>query len=132
MLTATEVEQWLEEHDLTACSSVRFLEEEVLLHRMEDTVGLPYLLRAFPNYLRSQGSYALLLQRAQEKQQVLAEVGRTTPSLLEVGISEEALFQWYFEEVLLTENREDSGAYARALEYTNASDMITALLREYC
>jgi hypothetical protein len=132
LLTKADVEQWLRAQDLTYDQAARFLEEEDLLKRVVDDIGEPRVLRMLPNYLRKEGSYADLLSRAREKQQVLASWGIQNPSLADAGLSEKELFRWYFQDVLGTEVEMDIEAYASRLGFKHKSVLVLALLREYC
>lgn len=132
LLTQEDMEQWLRAQDLTHDQAVRFLEEEDLIKRAANDIGESRVLRMLPNYLRKEESYADLLSRAREKQQVLASRGIQNPSLADAGLSEEELFRWYFQDVLGTEVETDLAVYTSRLGFEHKSALVLALLREYC
>src|SRR5262249_47192489 len=95
LLRGAAVDQWLARQRPSRPRFVELLREQALLEwATSDLSG--DINRALPDQLRLQGDYARLLGRARHKQRVLAANGWDNPSLDQVGITREALFEWYF------------------------------------
>lgn len=128
----TALDAWLADNDLTADGFSRLLAETMLLSAV-DALSALEALHHLPDVLRLNGSYADLLRRARQKAAWLAAHGLETPSLADAGLTEAALWEWYFVELgKLTGIPSDINAAARALGLGDAADLRRTLLREYC
>jgi len=94
-LSASDFEQWKQAQHVDDLS--RLLRDESHV-RWVETLFAPDVLRHLADHLRLTGEYAELVRRARDKEQVLAAVGLSAPRLEDAGITEPALWAWYFEE----------------------------------
>jgi hypothetical protein len=121
-------QRWLEEHRIDDIE--RFFKDEAQVRWIE-AVFEPDALRLLPDHLRSTGQYGALAARAVDKQRVLATQGLTTADLAELGITEEELFRWYFEEYLGTPIPPDLASYACEAGFGDDTSLRRAVLREF-
>src|SRR5205823_2186735 len=84
------------------------------------------------DHLRITGQYAALARRAGEKQRVLAAQGLEAPRLSDVGMTQEELWRWYFDERLRHLIPADLAAYARACDFADEAALEQAVLCELC
>jgi hypothetical protein len=75
--------------------------------------------------------YRALSDRARDRQSKLAAVGRWDARLEDVGLTEEALLQWYFQR-LQRPLEANLPQYASGLGYEDVNDLVRAVLREFC
>jgi hypothetical protein len=126
------VEQWLQRNDIGLEDFTRFLERELRVRHVQATIQPSDINHVMADQLRLTGDYPRLAARARDKQRVLQIHGQQNPGLLDTGFqSEDALFQWYFEEQLGSPVLDDPSAYARAYGFQDMSFFKRALLREY-
>src|SRR5205085_2337960 len=88
--------------------------------------------QALADHLRATGELGALLRRAEDKQRVLAACGLEAPGLAEAGLTEEALWHWYFVEQLGAPVPPDLTRYAHAAGFEELDSLRRAALREYC
>jgi len=125
------VGRWMAENDLTIHQFRRIMEEEALLHQVGMRLG-PATVARLPDHLRVTGAYLGLMQRARDKQRTLELHGLQNPSLADVGLSEEELVRWYFEEGMQRPLPPDLADYARTMGFADESAFRRAVLREWC
>jgi hypothetical protein len=131
LLEPQDAERWLEENGLSEEDAHDLMEQEALLRwvrRFSDWGAL----RALPDHLRASGEYARLSSRARDKHRALEEAGLAQPSLEDIGLSEDALFHWYFEERLGRSLEADLEAHARRVGFPDLNAFRRAVVREYC
>ncbi|RKG88415.1 TfuA-like protein [Corallococcus terminator] len=109
----------------------RFFQDEAEVRRVESLLE-PEMLRCLPDHLRSVGMYGVMLERARQKARALALRGLERPGLKEAGLSEEALWSWYFTERLGRPVPPDLGQHAREAGFANTEALLRAVLRERC
>ncbi|QSQ23953.1 hypothetical protein JY651_02925 [Pyxidicoccus parkwayensis] len=100
--------------------------------RWVETLFEPDVLRHLADHLRLTGEYSDLLERARDKERVLSAAGMSTPRLEDVGITEDSLWRWYFEE---RQGRQKPESLARAASdggFPDVDSMRRAALRELC
>lgn len=86
--------------------------------------------RHLVDHLRALGEFGRLAARAEAKARKLAELGDQAPSLQGTGMTEQALWRWYFEERLGTKVPDNREAFAASAGFSGADDMRAAVLRE--
>lgn len=122
---------WLEEHDLSHDQFVRLMEDEAKLHWME-TLAEPEVASLLSDYLRVTGEYVRLMTRILDKQHLLEAHGLQNLSLMDVGLTEEELLHWYFEQHLDRSFETDIAHYARSIGFQDENTFKRAVLDEYC
>lgn len=96
------------------------------------TVAEQDVINSLPDHLRIAGDYTRLLARARGKQSTLESSGLDNPSLADAQITEEELFQWYFENCLGRAVADDIETYARSVGFSDQEAFRRAVLREFC
>jgi hypothetical protein len=109
----------------------RFLREEAQV-RWVETVLEAEVERCLPAHLRSTGEYGPLLERTRRKLRALAKAGLERPGLAEAGLTEEALWRWYFTERLDEPVPTELDSCARRLGFADVDELRRAALREFC
>ena len=89
-------------------------------------------LRHLPEHLRATGEYGALWERARDKERVLAADGREHPRLADAGMTEAALWRWFFEQRQGQPVPEDLDRHARDRGFSGADALRQAVLREHC
>jgi hypothetical protein len=128
LLSVADFQHWLEEQRVAAPES--FFQDEAQV-RWVRTMFAPDAARCLADHLRATGALGALLTRAEDKQRVLAALGLEAPGLAEAGLTEEALWRWYFEEHLRTPVPADLARHARAAGFESMALLRRAALREY-
>jgi hypothetical protein len=72
-----------------------------------------------------------VVQRALDKQRWLEENGLSQPELENLGIDEDTLLRWYFEERLQRAIPRDLETYGRLMDFAAPQALRRALLREW-
>lgn len=129
LLTREQFEQWVaaqRPEDLP-----RFFQEEARVHRVE-TLWATESLHCLPDHLRSRGLFGALRERLEHKARVLAGAGLERPGLDEAGLTEEALWRWYFTERLGLPVPTHLERYAREAGFVSVGALRRAVLRERC
>ncbi|HYO54549.1 TfuA-like protein [Archangium sp.] len=121
--------RWLREQRIE--DPARFLREEAQV-RWVETVLEPEVERCLPEHLRSTGEYGSLLERTRRKAHALAKAGLQRPGLAEAGLTEEALWCWYFTERLGVPVPTALDPCARRLGFEDVDALRRAALREFC
>lgn len=131
--TAEDLDAWITKHDLNAVTFDRFLRGEVLL-RWVETMFEPDIARHLPDHLRARGTYGALRTRALDKQQRLANRGLESPSLQDLGMREDELVRWYFEERRREPRPADLDRYVAGVGCPDRDTWLRIVLREryYC
>jgi hypothetical protein len=83
------------------------------------------------DFLRATGEYEAIAQRARSKRRALAAHGVEQAGVKDAGISEDALWRWFFKVHLGNSMPSNLAAYARA-EQTSEADLLSAIAAEYC
>jgi hypothetical protein len=131
LLHADDVEEWSRDNDLRPGGFAQLMDEEAQRRRIEalfESSALDHV----QNYLRVTGEYSRLVARAREKQRMLESRGQVDPSAEALGLTEECLWSWYFEERLHRPVVPDLAAYAHALGFSHVEALRRAVLREFC
>ncbi len=131
LLNAGDVEPWLEREGMDVDSLERLLRDEIKASRAREVFATE-VESALVDRLRMHGEYSRLAARARDKQTRLAERGEANPGLEAVGIAEQALWRWYFEEHLGIGETPSVAEYAERLGYPNRMPFLRAVLREWC
>ncbi|AGC47544.1 hypothetical protein MYSTI_06271 [Myxococcus stipitatus DSM 14675] len=128
-LTPETFERWKAEQHVD--DTARLLRDESHV-RWVETLFEPDVMRHLADHLRLTGQYGELLHRARDKETVLAEAGLSTPRLEDAGITEPALWAWYYEEhqgrmvpVALEQAAREEG-------FPDVASLRRAALRELC
>jgi hypothetical protein len=109
----------------------RFLEDESHV-RWVETLFATDALRHLPDHLRATGEYGSLLERARDKERVLATHGLPQPLLADAGVTEAELWRWFFEQRLGRPVPGDLNRYAHDSGFAGVDALRRAVLREHC
>ncbi|EPX58891.1 hypothetical protein D187_003606 [Cystobacter fuscus DSM 2262] len=109
----------------------RFLEEESHV-RWVETLCATDAMRHLPDHLRATGEYGPLLERARDKERVLAANGLEHPLLADAGMTEAELWRWFFEQRRGQPVPEDLDHHARDSGFADVDALRRAVLRERC
>jgi hypothetical protein len=131
LLTPEGLRTWLEKHHLNQDEFAHLMKEQTQV-RWAQEAARPVVLDHLPSHLRATGEYGGLMERARDKQRTLEACGLENPSLADVGLTEEELRRWYFEERLGRPVPVDIGSYAASLGFTDEDSFRLAVLHEYC
>lgn len=129
LLEPAQRERWLEEQQLDA--PVRFFQDEARVRRIQ-ALRAAEVARVLPDHLRTLGVYGPLRERASRKARVLGRAGLEQPGLDEAGLTEGALWRWYFTERLGRPIPSHLERYALDEGFTGTEALRRAVLREYC
>ncbi|MBN8227558.1 hypothetical protein JYK02_08565 [Corallococcus macrosporus] len=129
LLTLRQFEHWVAEQRLEA--PVRFFEDEARVRRIEALLE-PEVLRCLPDHLRARGLYGALMERLEDKERVLARAGLERPGLDEAGLTDNALWEWYFTERLGRSIPTDLERFSNEAGFAHVDALRRAALREYC
>jgi len=123
---------WLAEQRLTDQGFLRLFEDEARLERVRVLFAPEATVQA-GEVLRLEGEYGRLLDRAREKQALLATHGLERPGLDDAGLSSEReLLAWYFDGRLGLPIPDDLGSYAVSVGCPDRQTLMRVLLRELC
>jgi hypothetical protein len=123
-LTREGLTRWLEENGVEDFQ--RFLRDEADVRWVHGVLGLE-LERCLPDHLRATGEYAALMARARDKLRVL---GAHELEGVESGMTEEALWRWYFVTHLGRPVPDDLAHYARSAGFGEVRSLRRAVQRE--
>lgn len=129
LLSSESFTRWKEEQRVEDLE--RFLEDESQV-RWVETLFAPDARRHLPDHLRATGGYGPLLERARDKERVLAAHGLAQPLLADVNLTEAELWRWYFEERLRQPVPADLADHARGNGFSGVDALRRAVLRERC
>ena len=124
-------DEWLADNNLSNQQFTHLMQDEARLARI-NAFAEREIAQVLPDYLRSTGGYAALRLRVLEKHRVLSSNGFLNPGLMDVGIDEDELWTWYFDQKLKTLMPSDLHHYAKSLGYKNEKAFMRSVLREYC
>lgn len=130
LFTEDEVSRWLEANDLSDEEFSELMRQEALLGWVEALVRgevVPHIL----DHLRLTGEYAHLRARALDKQRTLEAAGIPHPSLKTIGLTAEALLEWYFD-TQASPIPADVRRYASVAGFADQHMFMRAVLREFC
>ncbi|SHF98438.1 hypothetical protein SAMN05443144_11675 [Fodinibius roseus] len=131
LIKPIEFKNWLEEQHLTKDQFFQLIKSEARLQWMEN-LCLSDVMTQIPDYLRLHGLYSELCERAKSKQRLLESHGLENPQLAEVGLTEESLIKWYFDERLNHPIVEDIKQYTKGIGIEDLDEFIRMALREFC
>ncbi len=130
LLEAGSLEPWLDRQGLDNNGLLQLLRDDLTVQRQRVLFDAE-IERVLVQQLRLSGCYAGLQARAAHKRVMLCSSGLDNPSLVDAGIDETALWDWYFDTYLAIAVRPDLSAHARTLVCT--VDMLRhEVLREWC
>jgi hypothetical protein len=124
-------QHWLDRCDLTQDAFSAKLREEALLKLVKSWAGPDIEFRIIDELLMT-GEYERLVARARDKERVLESQGQLNPSFEDVGLTQEELLRWYFEQRLGCAVPQDVFGYARENGFEDDLSLRRAILREYC
>lgn len=144
---AEDITAWLRAEGLDEPTLTRLLRDETIVRWAFEALR-PDMLRALPDLLRLAGGHAALLARIATKRRVLADRGLTNPSVADAPLTDEALWSWYFDELLTSpvtrsasmspipldrspSRPPDLHAFAQSAGFENVDDLRRAVLREW-
>jgi len=107
----------------------RSLREQALVARLR-RLAEPRLAPHLRAQLELEGRWDDLSSRARDKQRRLGAEGLESPTLLDLGMSREELWSWYFGNVLGRDEPADLAEWARAAGFRDRDELERALLRE--
>lgn len=131
LLDASALEDWQETQHLSAAGFQHLMRDQRRLQQV-DSLSRPGLGPHLKDHLKARGAYGALHQRYVTKQRILRNQGLSNPSLAVLGLEEEALWVWYFEEHLDEAVPEDLDAYAQRFDFGSVQAFRSAVLGEYC
>lgn len=126
---ADDVAAWLRRERLDEAALTQLLRDETIVRWAFEALR-PDMLRALPDLLRLEGGHAKLLDRVEKKRRLLADRGLANPSLADAGLTDEALWTWYFDEHLAHPRPADLHAHAQSCGFETVDDLRRAVLRE--
>jgi hypothetical protein len=124
-----DFDRWRGEQGFDDTALARFFEDQARLQwarPLTDAIARDHLL----DHLRATGEYARLIAKAESKMQRLAALGVLSPSLSDAGMTESALWCWYFEERLGRKIPDNLETFAKNAGFSGRDDMRVAALRE--
>jgi hypothetical protein len=122
-------EAWLAEQGLDATTLPSFLRDEAgyrytrALFQSEAEAQVAHVLQA-------RGEWSAAALRARRKSELLAAAGLENPSLGDAELGEDALWSWYFDQVLHRPKPPDIARYATDAGFGGLGAMRDAVLRE--
>lgn len=122
---------WGRQQGLSPTMLDSLLSDEERLQHLE-SLGRTSLPMQIRDLLRLEGRYAALTERSRRKAEALQIRGLNHPSLHDLGLQEDDVWDWYFNQHLGRPVPEDLPAYARTLDFANTLGLLRAVLREYC
>jgi hypothetical protein len=125
-------DQWRSEQRLEDAGLSEFFEDQARLQwalPLTESMASAHLV----DHLRASGEYGRFAAKAEAKARQLEKLGLHMPSLNDVGVTEFALWAWYFEEHLARKVPDNLEAHARSVGFRSKEEMRSAVLRElYC
>lgn len=129
LLTQQAFEEWVEESALDEEGLVDFFKREAAVRATQAELRAR-CASALEDELRANGMLADVRASVAQKRRLLEDNGALSPSLAEVGLSEEGLWAWFFSERLGTAVPPSLSAYA-AREGSTIDELRAAALREF-
>ena len=124
-----DIERWLADNDLTVAQFAALIREENAV-RYAVAGAEPELGIHLRSQLRADGLYPWLASRARHKRLSLTATGLDNPGGIPDDPSCEELLGWYFSR-LETSVPDDLSAHWQSLGFSQESDFLRAILREY-
>jgi hypothetical protein len=132
LFTREALAAWQSEQDLDDADFARLLEDQARIawaRPLSHAAARVHLA----DFLRLEGEYGKLAERARTKALRLAELGSQCISAEDLRITEAALWEWYFRERLGRCVPDDLHRFARSAGFADKDDMRAAVLRDrYC
>lgn len=128
LFEASQFDAWIHAQEVGDVDS--YFRSEALFRRAaaaSEAEIVPHVI----DFLRATGEYEGLADRARSKRRALAAHGLERAGAKDAGISEGALWKWFFEVRLGNPMPSNLAAYARA-EQTSEADLLSAVAAEYC
>lgn len=125
-----DLDAWLERHRLSEHELVALIERDAST-RFVRSVAESELDQSIADVVALRGLRHELVDRAERKQADLDEVGMANPTLAEAGITEDALWSWFFAEVMGASVPPDLPGAALQLGFPSVTAMRRVALREY-
>jgi hypothetical protein len=124
-----DLDRWLQDNHLDHSGLEGLIEQEAVLAGVlkDRHPGWERII----DHLRATGEYAELRSRALDKQHQLEVCGLSCPSLQTVGITREALLDWYFRQ-LGPFFVPDPKHHSQSMGFANLEAFVLAVLREFC
>jgi len=122
---------WLDRCDLTIDAFSAKLREEAVLRLVKSWAGPDIECRIIDELLMT-GEHERLVARALDKERVLESRGLQSPRAEDIGLTQEELLRWYFEQRLGRAVPRDVLVYARENGFEDDLSLRRAILREYC
>jgi hypothetical protein len=130
LLEPAQFEDWLERQSFGEDEAATFFEREAVVRSVSGAFRGEALAQLLDG-LRASGGYMSVLERITRKQLALAERGLDSARLEQTLLSEDALWRWYFEDVLKRSVPVDLVSYARH-QGVDVERLRAAVIREYC
>ncbi|WP_437616078.1 TfuA-like protein [Sorangium sp. So ce834] len=130
LLTSESTRAWLAEQALDVEGLTLLVQREARLRWAQAVFGIE-VERLLVDHLRMTGRYAELAARALEKQEVLAAAGVEAPALEDLGLTRQALLDWYFGEVAGRPVPPHLDGYAASLGLDDQDELLLVLAREH-
>jgi hypothetical protein len=131
LFDSAAVEAWASQNALLPEDFARLMEDEGLRRRME-ALAEPQRDAYLLDHLRVSGAYVALAERARQKNTSFRAAGVEHLSWGDVGVTEDEVLRWYFEERLGQRLPDDLAGYARDTGFGSVHAFCRAILREYC
>ncbi|XXX81858.1 TfuA-like protein [Sorangium sp. So ce134] len=130
LLTSESTRAWLAEQALDVEGLTLLVQREARLRWAQAVFGIE-VERLLVDQLRMTGRYAELAARALRKQEVLSAAGVEAPSLEDLGLTRQALLDWYFGEVAGRPVPAYLDGYAASLGLDDQDELLLVLAREH-
>ena len=120
------VDRWMADNAIDEATAGQLVVEETRVQMVRNSIAAE-AIQHLPNHLRSRGEFGPLLAQAKAKREALADRGLTNPGLDEIGLTEEELFEWYFDGAV-----PDVDQFALSCGFEDVHAFRRTVLREYC
>ncbi|WP_437971540.1 TfuA-like protein [Sorangium sp. So ce260] len=130
LLTSESTRAWLAEQALDVEGLTLLVQREARLRWAQAVFGIE-VERLLVDHLRMTGRYGELAARALRKQEVLSAAGAEAPALEDLGLTRQALLDWYFTEVAGRPLPAYLDGYAASLGLDDQDELLLVLAREY-
>lgn len=130
LLTPESTLAWLTEQALDVEGLTLLVQREARLRWAQAVFGIE-VERLLVDHLRMTGRYGELAARALRKQEVLSAAGVEAPALEDLGLTRQALLEWYFTEIARRPLPAYLDGYAAALGLDDQDELLLVLAREY-
>ena len=124
LLERKDLEAWRVEQRLDESEFMRFVADHARLLWGRRRID-PEARAQLADGLRVSGAYGRFAERVESKKRQLGTLGPRTPSLMDLGIEEGALWEWYFQ----GQPPADLDRFARKAGFSDKEDMRCAVIR---